>query len=70
VLAHFILIIARHSPALNPIKQMFAKLKALLRKIAARSVEALWTASGQLVSTFEPDECRNYLRHSGYVRPT
>jgi transposase len=70
VLAHFILIIARHSLDLNPIKQMFAKLKALLRKIAARSVEALWTASSQLVSTFEPDECRNYLRYSGYVRST
>jgi transposase len=57
-----------YSPDLNPIEQMFAKLKALLRKIAARSVEALWTATGQLVSTFEPGECRNHLRHSGYVR--
>ena len=57
-----------YSPDLNPIEQMFAKLKALLRKIAARSVEALWTAIGQLVSAFEPGECRNYLRNSGYVR--
>jgi transposase len=57
-----------YSPDLNPIEQMFAKLKALLRKIAARSVEALWTAIGQLVRTFEPDECRNYIRNSGYVR--
>jgi hypothetical protein len=47
---------------------MFAKLKALLRKVAARSVEALWTAIGNLVDTFKPDECRNYLRHSGYGR--
>ncbi|MGB0086508.1 MAG: hypothetical protein WBP94_14185, partial [Rhodomicrobiaceae bacterium] len=39
-----------------------------LRKIAARSVEALWTAIGDLVDTFAPDECRNYLRHSGYGR--
>lgn len=53
-----------YSPDLNPIEQMFAKLKALLRKIAARSVEALWTAIGDLVDTFAPDECRNYLRHS------
>ena len=57
-----------YSPDLNPIEQMFAKLKALLRKIAARSVEALWTAIGQLVSAFEPGECRNYLRNAGYVR--
>ena len=53
-----------YSPDLNPIEQAFAKLKALLRKIAARSVEALWTAVGQ----FAPGECANYLRHSGYVR--
>ena len=57
-----------YSPDLNPIEQLFAKLKALLRNIAARSVEALWTAIGQLTSTFEPRECANYLRHSGYVR--
>lgn len=57
-----------YSPDLNPIEQMFAKLKALLRKVAARSVEALWTAIGDLVDTFAPDECRNYIRHSGYRR--
>ena len=57
-----------YSPDLNPIEQLFAKLKALLRKEAARSVEALWTAIGNLVDRFEPDECSNYLRHSGYVR--
>ena len=57
-----------YSPDLNPIEQMFAKLKALMRKAAARTVEALWTAIGNLVQTFQPGECRNYLRHSGYVR--
>ncbi len=57
-----------YSPDLNPIEQMFAKLKALLRKTAARSVEALWNAIGQLVGAFQPHECRNYLRHSGYGR--
>jgi transposase len=57
-----------YSPDLNPIEQLFAKLKALLRKVAARSVEALWTAIGQLVSQFLPGECLNYLRNSGYVR--
>lgn len=57
-----------YSPDLNPIEQTFAKLKALLRKIAARSVEALWSAVGKLVGQFAPGECANYLRHSGYVR--
>lgn len=57
-----------YSPDLNPIEQMFAKLKALLRKAAARTVEALWAAIADLVGTFQPGECRNYLRHSGYVR--
>lgn len=57
-----------YSPDLNPIEQVFAKLKALLRKIAARSVEALWTAIGQLLAAFAPGECSNYIRHSGYVR--
>jgi hypothetical protein len=46
----------------------FAKFKALLCKIAARSIEALWTAIGQLVSCFASNECANYLRHSGYAR--
>lgn len=59
-----------YSPDLNPIEQVFAKLKALLRKIAARSVEALWTAIGQLLGHFAPDECANYFRNSGYVRST
>ena len=57
-----------YSPDLNPIEQLFAKLKALLRKIAVRSVEALWTAIGQLIAQFQPEECINYLRNSGYVR--
>jgi transposase len=43
-----------YSPDLNPIEQMFAKFKACLRKIAARSVEALWTAIGQTVSAVHP----------------
>ncbi|MCL4767014.1 MAG: IS630 family transposase [Hyphomicrobiaceae bacterium] len=57
-----------YSPDFNPIEQLFAKFKACLRKIAARSVEALWTAIGEAVSAIEPGECANYLRHSGYVR--
>lgn len=59
-----------YSPDLNPIEQVFAKLKTLLRKIAARSVEALWTAIGQLIAQFQAQECINYLRNSGYARST
>jgi transposase len=56
-----------YSPDLNPIEQAFAKLKALLRKAAARTQETLWTTIGHLLDRFSPDECRNYLAHSGYA---
>ena len=56
-----------YSPDLNPIEQMFAKLKALLRKAAARTREALWNAIGHLLKAFSPDECRSYLHHAGYA---
>jgi transposase len=56
-----------YSPDLNPIEQAFAKLKALLRKAAERSIPALWNTIGSLLSAFSPDECANYLRHSGYT---
>ena len=55
-----------YSPDLNPIEQAFAKLKALLRAKALRTVEALWNALGNLVPCFSPDECANFLRHAGY----
>ena len=55
-----------YSPDLNPIEQLFAKLKALLRKAAARTKDALWTTIGDLIDAFTPDECRNYLVNSGY----
>jgi transposase len=55
-----------YSPDLNPIEMAFAKLKAALRKRAARTVEALWRLIGKLVKTFAPDECANYFRHAGY----
>ena len=45
---------------------MFAKLKALLRKAAARTRETLWTTIGQLLDLFSPAECRNYVANSGY----
>jgi len=56
-----------YSPDLNPIELLFAKLKALLRKAAARSLEALWNLIGALLSRFSPTECANYFAHAGYV---
>jgi transposase len=56
------------SPDLNPIEQAFAKLKALLRKAAQRTVDGLWTVIGQLLNCFAPTECANYLVNSGYPR--
>jgi transposase len=55
-----------YSPDFNPIEQVFAKLKALLRKAAERTVEDTWRRIGQLLDRFTPDECRNYLRNAGY----
>jgi len=55
-----------YSPDLNPIELAFAKLKALLRKAAERSTEALWNRIGQLVDSFSPDECAHYFRTAGY----
>ena len=56
-----------YSPDLNPIEQMFAKLKTLLRKLAARSIEATWRRIGELLTQFTPDECANYLIDAGYA---
>jgi transposase len=56
-----------YSPDFNPIEQAFAKLKALLRKIAARTVASLWDAIGDLIDRFTPHECVNYLNNAGYV---
>lgn len=56
-----------YSPDLNPIEKLFAKLKALLRKAAHRTVDALWDEIGNLLNAFSPDECKNYFASSGYV---
>jgi transposase len=55
-----------YSPDFNPIEQAFAKLKAWLRKVAARTKDALWQAIADALDTFTLDECRNYFRNSGY----
>ena len=57
-----------YSPDLNPIEQAFAKLKALLRAAKERSVDGLWSRIGHLLAQFEPSECLNYIRNSGYVQ--
>jgi transposase len=62
-----LLFLPPYSPDLNPIEQVFAKLKLLLRKAAERSVEATWQRIGQLIDAFPPHECANYLRNSGYA---
>ena len=55
-----------YSPDLNPIEQVFAKLKHLLRKAAERSKQTVWRRIGTLLDQFTPQECENYLRNSGY----
>lgn len=62
-----ILFLPPYSPDLNPIEQVFAKLKTLLRKAAERSVEATWRRIGKLLDAFSPQECANYLVNSGYA---
>ena len=61
-----VLYLPPYSPDLNPIEQLFAKLKALLRKAATRTKDAVWTTIGDLIEAFTPNECRNYLANCGY----
>jgi len=56
-----------YSPDLNPIEQMFAKLKTLLRKAAERTVTTTWQRIGKLLDEFTPTECANYVRNAGYA---
>jgi transposase len=57
-----------YSPDLNPIEQVFAKLKAVLRAKALRTVDALWAALGEIADAITPTECANYLRNAGYFQ--
>jgi transposase len=56
----------KYSPDLNPIEKAFAKLKHWLRKAAARTVDALCDAIGEILDAFEPQECANYFKEAGY----
>ena len=61
-------LLPKYSPDLNPIEQVFAKLKHLLRRAAARSREAVCDTIAQLLGAYTPQECANYLANSGYDR--
>jgi len=62
-----LLFLPPYSPDLNPIEQAFSKLKRLLRKAEARSVETICEKIGGILKRFAPDECAAYLRNSGYA---
>jgi transposase len=55
-----------YSPDLNPIENAFAKFKALVRKVAARTFHALEKAAANAMRQFKPDECANFFAHAGY----
>ncbi len=55
-----------YSPDMDPIEQVFAKLKNTLRRAAKRTREALWSAIGLVIADFPPGECLNYFRNAGY----
>lgn len=61
-----LLFLPPYSPDLNPIENAFAKLKAMLRKAAARSIEQLWDAIARIIQTYSPRECANYFAAAGY----
>jgi len=59
-----------YSPDLNPIENVFSKLKTLVRKAKLRNVEELWSKLGKLCDVFSPDECKNYFKNAGYTKST
>ena len=63
-----LIFLPKYSPDLNPIEQVFAKLKHLLRNAAARTPDAVCRAIGQILDTFTPQECLNYFQNSGYAQ--
>ena len=62
----WILFLPPYSPDLNPIEMAFSKMKAHLRKRAARTIAELWQAIGEICDLYEPDECLNYFKAAGY----
>lgn len=62
-----VLYLPPYSPDLNPIEQVFAKLKAILRKAAARTRDALWDVVAKALDAYPPDECQRYIVNAGYA---
>ncbi len=62
-----LLFLPPYSPDLNPIEQVFSKLKTLLRKADERTVEDTWKRIGTLLDCFTPEECANYIGNAGYA---
>ncbi len=56
-----------YSPDLNPIEMAVSKLKAHLRRSAARTIDALWKAVGEICDLFDPQECWNFFNAAGYA---
>jgi putative transposase len=63
-----VMFLPKYSPDLNPIEQVFAKFKHLLRKASARTYQTIIAAIGKLLNSFSPAECKNYLINAGYDR--
>jgi transposase len=62
----WLLFLPAYSPDLNPIEMAFSKLKAHLRARAARTIDDLWQAIGDICNLFQPEECRNFFNAAGY----
>jgi transposase len=61
-----LLFLPKYSPGLNPIEQVFSKLKHMLRKAQARSYEGVCAAIADILKAYQPQECANYLKNCGY----
>jgi transposase len=61
-----ILYLPHYSPDFNPIENVFAKLKTLVRKAKGRTIEKIGKKLGELCDVFSPAECKNYFKHAGY----
>jgi transposase len=60
-------VLPKYSPDLNPIEQVFAKLKTLLRRAEARTLETICATIGDILGRFSPKECANYFKNAGYA---
>ena len=63
-----LLLLPKYSPDFNPLEQVLAKFKHLLRKAGARTREAVCATAGEIMDSYTPQECANYFRNCGYER--